>query len=564
MGRIQTLLAATLAASAALAPTAAEACGGFFCSSQPVDQEAERILFVEEADDEWSVYVEIMYQGEADAFAWLLPVPEVPRLDLWYGPAFNALDQLTQPVWQPDWQCFGPEAAFDGAAGGAPPAPAPNDEDRGPDVLAREQVGPFDTVTIQSNDPRATVEWLRENGFRIVPAMEPFIALYSAEGMKFTAMKLLPGEAVDSIKPVKLTYRSANPMIPLRLTSVAALPEMGIKVWVLAKQRFGPTNVPGFEVTEDEVTFDYNRWTDNYLAVVARKVDDLAAPGFATEFAQPTEAYAQQIADSFVPDFAGQEAIDARDSLAALLRSRPYLTRMYTRLSPEEMGFDPIFEPHTGPDYSNIHQLPPPPEGQDCGGGVPEVDACAFATCGAAGRCAAVGGEAVAFGSTGCACAPGAVARSLPDPTAPFGQRTSCVDLRLNFLSDPNLAPVTGNLALPDPCTADLCGANGECVALNGSPTCRCADGFIAAIQADDAGQPVQRCVAPAEPVPAEFYLTKLAEPALPYPGKPAAPTGGGGVTAQGCSAFEGGAASLFLVALFGLPLVRRRRAGEA
>ena len=44
-------LGSALAATAALTPTPASACGGFFCdSAQPVNQQAERILFAQEAD----------------------------------------------------------------------------------------------------------------------------------------------------------------------------------------------------------------------------------------------------------------------------------------------------------------------------------------------------------------------------------------------------------------------------------------------------------------------------------------------------------------------------------
>lgn len=562
MSKHALFIASAMAAGAVFAPTAAEACGGFFCSNQPVDQQAERILFVEEEGDQWSVYVEIMYQGEAEDFAWLLPVPEVPTLDTWYGQAFNALDQITQPVFQPEnWGCF---AAPEAAGGEADADGLADDANRGPDILAREQVGPFDTVTLASNDPRETVEWLRENGFRIVPAMEPFIAMYSEEGMKFTAMKLQPGEEVESIRPIKMTYTSQNPMIPLRLTSVAAMPEMGIKVWVLAKSRFGPTNVPAFEIADEEVVFNPRRGDTNYLALVARKVDELAAPGFITEFAQPTEEYAQTIADSFVPDRAGEEAVEARDSLAELLRSRPYLTRMYTRLSPEEMGFDPIFEPHSGDHVENFHVIPAPEGADACDppeavGG--EDGLCAFEACGAGGRCAVADvqdEDRPWLTYVGCACAPGALARTVPDPTSPTGVRTSCVDGRLNFLSDPNLSPVTGNIALPDPCTADFCGANGECVALNGTPTCRCAEGFVATHRLNDENMPMPSCEAPVEAIPATFYLTELPEPMLPYPGKPAVSSGG--KVAQGCTAADTGAAGLFLLGLLGLPLARRRR----
>ena len=42
------------------------------------------------------------------------------------------------------------------------------------------------------------------------------------------------------------------------------------------------------------------------------------------------------IRESFVPDRAGQEGLDARAALAELVASKPYITRLYTRVSPEE------------------------------------------------------------------------------------------------------------------------------------------------------------------------------------------------------------------------------------
>ena len=129
-------------------------------------------------------------------------------------------------------------------------------------VLARERVGPFDTVTLQSDDPRELVEWLRVNDFRIVPAMEPFVALYTAEGMKFLAMKLAPGEDSDAIEPIKMTYSASSPAVPLRLTSVAAQLEMGVKIWILSDQRYGPKNVPDLIINDEDLAFDPWNWTN--------------------------------------------------------------------------------------------------------------------------------------------------------------------------------------------------------------------------------------------------------------------------------------------------------------
>ena len=323
-------IAATL-----LLPSAALACGGFFCSTQPVDQQAERIIFVMEGDSTVTSYVEITYQGEPEGFAWVVPVPEAPELDTWHGLAFNALDVATQPQFRWNGGCFDDAVAeADGDGRNAPP-PAPG----GVDVLAQERVGPFDTATVASDDPRALVEWLRVNGYRIVPEMEPFIALYTAEGMAFLAMKLAPGEDADSIEPIKMTYHAAGPAVPLRLTAVAAQLEMGVKIWVLADKRYAPMNVPDLVISDDELVMDPWTWTTNYSALVAKAVDEANGSGFVTELATPTADLARTVRDSNVPNRGDEEqfqkALAARDALADLLDSKPYMTRLYTRLSPE-------------------------------------------------------------------------------------------------------------------------------------------------------------------------------------------------------------------------------------
>src|SRR5262249_8744021 len=59
--------------------SAAQACGGFFCTNAPVDQSAERIIFaVNEAAGTIDAYVQINYTGSPDQFAWVVPVPNPP------------------------------------------------------------------------------------------------------------------------------------------------------------------------------------------------------------------------------------------------------------------------------------------------------------------------------------------------------------------------------------------------------------------------------------------------------------------------------------------------------
>ena len=54
-------------------------------------------------------------------------------------------------------------------------------------------------AVIASEDPLALVDWLRAEGYRITPAMEPYIERYTEEGLKFLALKLLVTAAVSDL-----------------------------------------------------------------------------------------------------------------------------------------------------------------------------------------------------------------------------------------------------------------------------------------------------------------------------------------------------------------------------
>src|SRR5687767_5801559 len=63
---------------AAVRPPAARACGGFFCARTPIDQSGEYILFSMD-DNGVRAYIQIMYQGKAEDFAWVVPVMTAPK-----------------------------------------------------------------------------------------------------------------------------------------------------------------------------------------------------------------------------------------------------------------------------------------------------------------------------------------------------------------------------------------------------------------------------------------------------------------------------------------------------
>lgn len=85
-------------ATVGLVDTPAHACGGFFCdNAQPVNQAAERIIFSRAPDGTVTAVIQILYEGPAERFAWMLPVAGTPEIRVSSDLAFTRLQQATNP-----------------------------------------------------------------------------------------------------------------------------------------------------------------------------------------------------------------------------------------------------------------------------------------------------------------------------------------------------------------------------------------------------------------------------------------------------------------------------------
>ena len=73
-----------------------EACGGFFCTTFPMNQVSEQILFVK-GEETVTAHVQIRHTGEAHDFAWVLPVPSFPELGISQNAVFQQLGFATRP-----------------------------------------------------------------------------------------------------------------------------------------------------------------------------------------------------------------------------------------------------------------------------------------------------------------------------------------------------------------------------------------------------------------------------------------------------------------------------------
>ena len=114
----------------------------------------------------------------------------------------------------------------------------------GVQVSFQGAVGPFDAAVDQVrrfDDAEEVAD--RQRLHRQRSGGRGLIDVYVRENKYFVALKLLNGVGVKSIQPIVLTFRGTEACVPLRLTAIAANPDMPVLVWVLSDKRVAPARL---------------------------------------------------------------------------------------------------------------------------------------------------------------------------------------------------------------------------------------------------------------------------------------------------------------------------------
>ncbi|MDF3071037.1 MAG: hypothetical protein K0R38_6638 [Polyangiaceae bacterium] len=302
------LLAGSLVLGSSLVVSSASACGGFFCSqSQGVNQAAERIVFANNGDGTVTAVIEIQYQGPSDQFSWLLPISSVPmgdQIGVASGLSFQRLQQATNPQYslqtRVEGQCdtnigLSPGSGGTASSAGGGSAAGGDSAEGGVTVEASGVVGSFEWAVISLDESLeapadAAVQWLNENEYDVPPGAPGLLGPYLADGMYLLALRLVKGADAGSIRPIVLTYEATKPMIPIKLTAVAANEDMGVLTWVLGASQAVPVNYNALELNEARI----NWFSPNagYNDVVIAAANEAGGQGFVTEYAQASQSLA--------------------------------------------------------------------------------------------------------------------------------------------------------------------------------------------------------------------------------------------------------------------------------
>jgi hypothetical protein len=292
--RHSSLAAAAFSAAAFLAfmPEAA-ACGGTFCdvgpTAMPVDQTGENVLFVMN-DEGVEAHIQIQYQGEADKFAWVIPVQQVPEFEVGSQLLFRNLLAGSVPRYGYTTTrdvCETNASNNRAVSAGAPTFDSAPGES-GPSVVLRKAVGAFEVVVLSGGSAAEVSDWLADNGYQQSDQAPALLDDYVRAGFVFVAVKLRGGAGIDEIHPLVIRYAGGQPCVPLKLTAVAAVENMGVRTFFLGHGRVVPKTYKHF--TLNQARIDWLRFGANYTEVISRAADSPLADGraFVTEYAGPS------------------------------------------------------------------------------------------------------------------------------------------------------------------------------------------------------------------------------------------------------------------------------------
>jgi len=218
--------------------------GGLFTQLYRDIYEPNQLAMIVFDDMVEKIIFQIDYEGDAEDFAWVIPVPGYPKLFPVEDEIFYELHELTQPP--PPW-------GFGCGWGMMPGAPS----DEGVHIWEENQVGIYHTTTLSASDPNSLVEWLNDNGYAFPIEGQEILDYYVQKQWFFVAMKIQSDEIVNNseyyagaIQPIGIMFFSDEMIYPLKISALSA-PSWGTEVLI-------------YTFSDDRVTFpgateEYNK-----------------------------------------------------------------------------------------------------------------------------------------------------------------------------------------------------------------------------------------------------------------------------------------------------------------
>ena len=127
------------------------------------------------------------------------------------------------------------------------------------------------------------------------------------------------------MQPVRITFPGYMASFPLKMVTVGARGIIGLSLWVIAEQRYGPQNYPTRKINERDLSWDWAANRSNYLELFDDSISTAGGRAWVVE-------YASRLSDLV---FSSSEVAFATQG-----EPYPYLTRLRTRMLTDHLTRD--------------------------------------------------------------------------------------------------------------------------------------------------------------------------------------------------------------------------------
>lgn len=330
----------------------AHACGGCFVSQTESTQVTGHRMALSVSPTQTTLWDQIRYDGDPSEFAWVLPIRQEVEVGLSSDLLFEVLEAETQVVVSsPTISCPPPGCGGSFGATGASSGTGPGG---GVEVIAQAVVGPYETVQLSATDPAALATWLDDHGYNVPADVQSVVDAYVEEGFGFLALRLVPGQGIDAMKPVRITVPGASPTLPLRMVAAGTGARTAITLWVLGEGRYNPQNFGYETISAADLVWSWDTQSSNYQALRQEVLDADGGSRWLVESAEPLpqwsldqllqRAASDPVASGYGDDM-GNGAFEAAEAdvatlVAGLDRGSLFLTRMSADLARSALATD--------------------------------------------------------------------------------------------------------------------------------------------------------------------------------------------------------------------------------
>jgi hypothetical protein len=306
--------------------SAVRADGGFFWSEAASLAQTRQEALLAIHGDQVTYVIRSLYNGDANDFAWVVPVPNTPN-DVIAHPndaIFLELDAHTRPT-------------FISYFGGSPCICAVPMVGGGPlgdvtQVEASGHAGVYDWAALTSTGASSLLDWLNANGYPVPASAAYVLEGYILQNMHFLALRVRQeglGNLTSGrgIPPIQFTVQTTRRFYPMVISNISAAPETEVLLHILAGHRARASNLPTVQIDPAALVMDANSPSGtNYESLFTQQIDDLGGLALITEYAMPNVAFLKNYAWPQAP--------------AGLWDQATFLTRMRTVITPDRMTQD--------------------------------------------------------------------------------------------------------------------------------------------------------------------------------------------------------------------------------